>query len=43
MNNYEKYNWMMFDPNQKKERRENVFPQERQAAFALGADMLNNK
>jgi multimeric flavodoxin WrbA len=43
VNNYEKYNWTMFSPDEKKERRKTVFPQERQAAFALGADMLSNK
>jgi len=42
VNNYEKYNWTMFNPDKKKERRETVFPQERQTAFALGADMLSN-
>lgn len=42
VNNYEKYNWTMFDPNQKKERRENIFPQDRQAAFALGKNLLNH-
>jgi len=39
VNNYDKYNWTMFNPEEKKERRETVFPQERQAAFALGAKM----
>lgn len=43
VDNYEKYNWTMFNPDEKKERRETVFPQERQAAFTLGADMLSNK
>jgi len=41
VNNYETYNWTMFSPDKKKARRETVFPKERQAAFALGADMLN--
>lgn len=40
VSNYEKYNWTMFNPEEKKERREKVFPQERQAAFALGVDMV---
>lgn len=40
VSNYEKYNWTMFNPEEKKERREKVFPQERQAAFVLGADMV---
>lgn len=43
VNNYDRYNWTMFNPDKKKERRDTVFPQERQAAFALGADMLSNK
>ncbi len=40
VSNYEKYNWTMFNPAEKKERREKVFPQERQAAFGLGVDMV---
>jgi len=40
VSNYEKYNWTMFNPEEKKERREKVFPQERRAAFALGEDMV---
>lgn len=39
--NYEKYNWTMFNPDEKKERRETVFPKERQAAHALGTAMLS--
>ena len=39
VSNYEKYNWTMFSPDAKKARRETVFPQERQAAFALGIEM----
>lgn len=42
VNDYEKYNWTMFDADKKKERRETVFPKERQNAFALGADMLKH-
>lgn len=41
VSNYDMYNWTMFNPHEKKERREKIFPQERQAAFALGAAMLN--
>ena len=37
---YEKYNWTLFDPDEKRERREKIFPQERQMAFALGAGMV---
>lgn len=40
VNDYEKYNWTMFDPEEKRERREKVFPKERQAAFSLGARMV---
>jgi len=41
VNDYEKYDWTMFNPNEKKERREMVFPRERQAVFELGASFLN--
>ena len=37
---YEKYNWTLFDPDEKRERREKIFPQERQMAFDLGAGMV---
>lgn len=40
INDYEKYNWTIFDPDEKRERREKVFPKERQMAFSLGADMV---
>jgi len=43
ISNYEKYNWTMFNPDEKKKRRETVFPQERQAAFEIGRDMLIDK
>lgn len=33
----------MFDPEAKKERHETVFPKERQKAFDLGRDLLNEK
>ncbi len=39
VSNYERYNWTMFNAEEKKARRENVFPDERQAAFRLGANM----
>lgn len=39
VNDYEKYNWTMFNPEEKKERREKIFPKERQTAFSLGASM----
>ena len=41
VSHYDKYNWTMFNPDHKKKRREMVFPQERQAAFAHGKAMLN--
>ena len=43
VSNYDRYNWTMFNPDKKKERRDTVFPQERQAAFTLGVNMLSNK
>ncbi|MBQ9881461.1 MAG: flavodoxin family protein [Synergistes sp.] len=39
VNNYEKYDWTMFDPEEKKARRETVFPKELEAAFRAGAEM----
>ena len=38
---YSKYTLSMFDPVQRKERREKVFPQELQKAFGLGAEMAS--
>lgn len=40
INDYEKYNWTIFDPEEKRERREKVFPRERQKAFQLGAEIV---
>ena len=40
VNDYEKYSWTIFNPEEKKARRENIFPKERQMAFSLGADMV---
>lgn len=40
INNYERYNWTMFNAEEKQQRRETVFPQERKAAFEMGAEML---
>lgn len=40
VNDYERYNWTMFNPDEKKKRRETVFPQEQQTAFDLGAGMI---
>jgi multimeric flavodoxin WrbA len=39
VNNYEMYDWTMFDPAKKKTRRETVFPLQLEKAFALGAEM----
>lgn len=36
---YSKYNWTMFDPEAKITRHETVFPEEKQKAFSLGAEM----
>jgi len=43
VSDYGKYNWTMFNPDEKKERRDTVFPQERQAAFVLGQNMSIEK
>ena len=40
VNNYERYNWTMFNAGEKQQRRETVFPQERKAAFGMGAKMM---
>ena len=40
VNDYDKYNWTMFDPDAKKARHETVFPQELERAFLLGAEMV---
>ena len=40
VNHYERYNWTMFNAEEKQQRRETVFPQERKAAFEMGAEML---
>lgn len=39
VDNYDLYDWTMFDAKKKQARRESVFPQERQAAFQMGADL----
>lgn len=41
VNDYERCGWTMFNAEDKKARRETVFPEERKAAFRLGADILN--
>ena len=40
VNDYSRFNWTMFDPNAKKERRDTVFPLEREKAFTLGAELV---
>ena len=37
---YSRYNWTMFDPEHKKERHEEVFPEDKKKAFALGEQMV---
>jgi len=41
VNDYERYGWTMFSAEERRARRETVFPEERKAAFRLGADMMN--
>ena len=40
VNDYEKYNWTMFDPEAKKQRHETEFPKDKQKAFDLGCEMM---
>lgn len=42
VDDYNRYDWTMFDPEVKKERHETVFPEERKNAFSLGAQMVND-
>lgn len=42
VNDYDKYDWTMFDPAAKKTRHETVFPKDKQKAFYLGAEMVRN-
>lgn len=39
VNDYDRYNWTMFDVQAKKARHETVFPEELKSAFALGTEM----
>jgi len=39
VNNYDRFDWTMFDPQQRKERHETVFPKELEKAYALGAEL----
>lgn len=40
VSSYNRYNWSMFNAEEKKARREAIFPDERKAAYQLGAAML---
>ncbi len=42
VNDYGKYNWTMFDPEEKKARHNEVFPCEMKKAFSLGAEIVKN-
>lgn len=42
VSDYSKYHWTMFDPEAKKARHDAVFPQEKQKAFSLGAEMVKD-
>lgn len=37
---YSRYHWTMFNPDQKKQRHETVFPEDQKKAFALGEQMV---
>ena len=39
VNDYSKYNWIMFDPKEKRVRHEEMFPEDMKKAFAFGAEM----
>ena len=43
VNDYDKYDWTMFDPEAKKARHETVFPEVKQKAFNLGVDMAKGQ
>ena len=42
VHDYSRYNWTMFDPEAKKARHEAIFPQEKEKAFQLGAEIFKN-
>ncbi|MCH5257935.1 MAG: flavodoxin family protein [Lachnospiraceae bacterium] len=42
VNDYDKYDWTMFDPEAKKVRHETVFPKEKQDVFHLGVEIIKN-
>ena len=43
VNNYDRYDWTMFNADEKQARRESVFPEERKTAYKLGVDMFTEK
>lgn len=40
VDNYERYDWTILDPEKKKERNAEAFPQDKKAAFAMGQGMV---
>lgn len=42
VNDYDKYNWTIFDPESKKARHETVFPEKKEKVFHLGEEMVKN-
>ena len=40
VNDYDRYDWTMFDPASKQRRHEEVFPKEKQNAFLLGKSLV---
>ena len=42
VHNYDLYDWTIFDPQQKKEHHETVFPKEKQNAYLLGKKMVKD-
>lgn len=42
VHDYSRYNWSMFDPEAKKARHEAIFPQEKEKAFQLGAEIVKD-
>ncbi len=43
VNDYDRYDWTLFDPAKKIARRESVFPKERKAAYDMGADLAHHQ
>lgn len=40
VNDYSRYNWTAFDPNEKQERHNTVFPEELNKAYQMGAELV---